>query len=66
MVSNGATSTSITLSITGIRLIILPKLATNVCVFSVGNKVLHRVVTNKYKKHKKQNQKDQQTVKCFH
>ena len=37
----GATSTSITLSITGIGLIVLPISAGIPCVLSLGNKVLH-------------------------
>ena len=37
----GATSTSITLSITGIGLIILPISTGNACTLSLGNKVLH-------------------------
>ena len=37
----GATSTSITLSITGISLIILPISAGIACTLSFGNKVLH-------------------------
>ena len=38
----GATSTSITLSITGIGLIILPRSAGIACTLSLGNKVLHK------------------------
>ena len=46
----GATSTSITLSITGIGLIILPISAGVACTLSLGNKVLHNLITNKYNK----------------
>ena len=49
----GATSTSITLSITGIGLIFLPKSAGIACTLSLGNKILHRLVINKYNKYKK-------------
>ena len=43
----GATSTSITLSITGIGLIILPISAGIVFILSLGNKVLHKlIITN--------------------
>ena len=49
----GATSTSITLSITGIGLIILPTSAGIACTLSLGNKVLHKLIINKYNKYKK-------------
>ena len=61
----GATSTSITLSITGIGLIILPISAGIACTLSLGNKVLHKLVMNKYNKNKKQYERDQQTIKSF-
>ena len=62
----GATSTSITLSITGIGLIILPISAGIACSLSLGNKVLHKLIINKYNKHKKnQYERDQQTNKSF-
>ena len=60
-----ATSTSITLSITGIRLIILPISAGIACTLSLGNKILHKKIMNKYNKYKKQYEKDQQTMKSF-
>ena len=43
----GATSTSITLSITGFGLIILPISAGIACTLSLDNKVLHKLVINK-------------------
>ena len=46
----GATSTSITLSITGIGLIVLPISAGIACGLSLGNKVLHKLIINKYNK----------------
>ena len=58
----GATSTSITLSITGISLIILPISAGIACTLSSGNKVLHKLIINKYKK---QYERDQQLIKSF-
>ena len=61
----GATSTSITLSITGIGLIILPISAGIACTLSLGNKVLHKLIINKYNKYKKQYERDQQTIKPF-
>ena len=60
-----ATSTSITLSITGIGLIILPISVGNACGLSLGNKVLHKLIINKYNKYKKQYERDQQTIKSF-
>ena len=61
----GATSTSITLSIAGIGLIILPISAGIACGLSLGNKILHKLVINKYNKYKKQYKRDQQTIKSF-
>ena len=57
------TSTSITLSITGIGLIILPISAGIACTLSLCNKVLHKLIINKYNKYKKQFDRDQQTIK---
>ena len=59
------TSTSIILSITGIGLIVLPISAGIACTLSLGNKVLHKLIINKYNKHKKQYERDQQTNKSF-
>ena len=61
----GATSTSITLSITGIGLIILPISAGIACTLSLGNKVLHKLIINKYNKYNKQYEREQQTIKSF-
>ena len=61
----GATATSITLSVTGIRLIVLPISAGIACTLSLGNKVLHKLIINKYNKYKKQCDRDQQTIKSF-
>ena len=61
----GATSTSKTLSITVIGLIILPISAGLACTLSLGNKVLHKLIMNKYNKYKKQYERDQQTIKSF-
>ena len=59
------TSTSITLSITGIGLIVLPILAGIACTLSLGNKVLHKLIINKYSKYKKLYERDQQTNNSF-
>ena len=60
-----ATSTSITLSITGIGLIILPISAGIACTLSLGNKVLHKIIINKYNKYKKLYERDQNTINSF-
>ena len=60
-----ATSTSITLSITGIGLIVLPISAGIACALSLGNKILHKLIINKYNKYKKQYERDQNTIKSF-
>ena len=49
----GATLTFITVSITGIGLIILPISAGNACTLSLGNKMLHELNLIKYIKYKK-------------
>ena len=49
----GATSTSKTLSVTGVGLILLPRSAGFVCTLSLGNKVLHKLIINKNNKNKK-------------
>ena len=49
----GATSTSISLSITGFGLIILPISAGIACALSLYNKVLHKLIINKNNKYKK-------------
>ena len=60
-----ATSTSITLSVTGIGLIVLPISAGIACILSLGNKILHKLIINKYNKYKKQYERDQNTIKSF-
>ena len=46
----GATSTSITLSVTDFGLIVLPISAKFACTLSLGNKVLHKIFIKKYNK----------------
>ena len=61
-----ATSTSVALSITGTGMLILPISAGFACGLSLGNKVLHKLILNKYKKkYKKQYERDQLTRKSF-
>ena len=60
-----ATSTSIKLSVTGVGLIILPISAGIACGLSLGNKILHKLIINKYNKYKKQYERVQNTIKSF-
>ena len=60
-----ATSTSITLSITGIGLTILPISAGIASTLSLGNKILHKLIIKKYIKYKKQYERDQHIIKSF-
>ena len=60
-----AASTSISLSITGMGLIILTISAGIACTLSLGNKVLHKLIINKYNKYKKQYERDQLSIKSF-
>ena len=60
-----AKSISITLSVTGMCLIVLPISAGIACGLSLGNKILHKLIINKNNKYKKQYERDQQTIKSF-
>ena len=60
-----ATSTSITLSVIGIGLIVLPISAGIACILSLGNKILHKLIINKYNKYKNQYEREQQKIKSF-
>ena len=64
-VAFATTSSSITLSLTGIELIAIPISTTTACGLSIGNKVLYELIINKNIKYKKQFEKEQQTVKPF-
>ena len=61
----GATSTSTTLSVSGFGLIILPISTGIACTLSLSNKILHKLIMNKYNKQKKLYERDQQTTKTF-
>ena len=61
----GATSTSITLSITAIGLIILPISDGIACTLSLDYKVLHKLIMSKYTEYKKRYERDQQTIQSF-
>ena len=56
---------SITLSITGIGWKIIPISDGIACTLSIGNKVLHKMIINKYNKYKKQYEKDQHVITSF-
>ena len=59
------TSSSITLSLTGFDLIVIPISTATAGGLSIGNKVKYEVILNKYNKYKKQYERDQQTMKPF-
>ena len=64
-VIDATTSSSITLSLTGIGLIAIPISTATACGLSMGNKVVYEIIINEYNKYKKQYEKDQQTIKSF-
>ena len=41
------TSSSITLSLAGIGLIVIPKTTASACALSVGNKIIYEIIKNK-------------------
>ena len=59
------TSSSITLSLTGIGLIVIPISTATACGLSIGNEVKYEIIINKYNKCEEQYEKDQQTIKSF-
>ena len=59
------TSSSITLSLTGICLIAIPISTATACGLSIGNKVLYEIIINKYNNYKKLYERDQNTIKSF-
>ena len=46
-------------------MIILPISAGIACALSLGNKILHKKILNRYNKYKKQYERDQLTIKSF-
>ena len=46
-------------------MIILPISAGVACTLSLGNKILHKLIINKYNKYKKQYKRDPRTIKSF-
>ena len=59
------TSSSITLSVTGIGLIAIPISSATAWGLSITNKVLYEIFMQKYNKYKNLYEKDQQTIKSF-
>ena len=59
------TSGSITLSLSGIGLIVLPISSGILCGLTISNKILYQKVMQKYNRYKKQYEKDQQSIKSF-
>ena len=53
------------MSLTGIGLIVIPISSASACALPIGNKVQYEVILNKYNKYKKQNERDQPTIKFF-
>ena len=65
IVINGASTTSVTLSVTGVELKKVPISAGVAGTLSLGYKILLRLTINKHKKYEKVKEKDQQTNKSF-
>ena len=61
----GTTTKSATLSVTGVGLIVIPTSAGVACALSLANKVLHKMIWNKYIKYKEQYERDLLTIKSF-
>ena len=59
------TSSSITLSLTGIGLIVIPISTATACGLSIGNKVLYEIIISKYNEYKEPYERDQQTIKSL-
>ena len=59
------TLSSITLSLTGIGLIMIQLSTASACALSIGNEILYEVIINEYNKNKKQYERDQQIIKSF-
>ena len=59
------TSSSFTISVTGIGLIAIPISTASACALSIGEKVIYEITINKHNKYKKQYERDQQTIKSF-
>ena len=56
----GATTTSVTFSVIGVGLIVVPISAGVACALSLANKVLHKLILSKFNKYKEQFEKVKQ------
>ena len=65
IVDFATTSSSTTLSLTGIGLIVIPTSTAPARALLIGNNVIYQIIINKYNKYKKLYEKDRQTVKSF-
>ena len=65
IVDTARTSSYFTLSFTGNAFIVIPVSTGVACGLTIGNKVIKEIVMQKYFQYKKQNGKDQQTMKLF-
>ena len=61
----GSTSTSVTLSITGVGLIVVPISAGIACGVSLCNELLYEISVKNYNKYNKEYQKDELTIKSL-
>ena len=59
------TSSSITLSPIGLRLIVIPVSTSIACGLTISNKIIYEIKMQKYNNYKKQYEKDQPTIKSF-
>ena len=61
----GATTTSVTLSVTGVGLVVVSFFSGIACALSLGRKVIHKLVLKMFNKNKNLYEKDQQTIELF-
>ena len=59
------TSSSITLSLTGVGLIAIPISTATAWGLSIGNEVMYELIINKYNEYKEQDEKEHQTIKSL-
>ena len=65
IVNIATTSSSITLSLTGIGKMVIPIPSGTACGLTNSNLIIYEMVMQKYNKYKKQYGNDQQTIKSF-
>ena len=59
------TSSSLTFSLTGFGLLVIPISSSIACGLTISHKILYDIVMQKYNKYRKQYEKEQQTIKFF-